>query len=260
MLKKTLSIVTGFLLIMNILYIHTSAETNVSNQEYNELSVSYEFAPERAYTQEEYEDVLKTNKAVLEYINVLNARRNLTYYKKLSVTAVKQETSYYCSAATTYMVLSFINGSSPSQSTIASRYGCTPQQGPSTDAITSYINNRISTNKYTYVQIPKSGDYTSSLRNYAMFSLDRSRPIICQLKTKSLIGYDSTKNYSHYVVLYGARNGYSSTDSIDKVSYIDPYDTMTNNQYSLGAHEVDMQKLASAIVEHPAGYIVTAKS
>lgn len=195
----------------------------------------------------------QTEKIIEDYCNNISNSRTVTYYKELSITPILQQESFYCAAATTHLLLKHINGYADPQSSIASSLGCTVNSGPSTSEIKGYINARISGSTYDN---PHLSNGATQLRNAVQYSVDKGRPVICQLKTGTLPGYSSQKNTNHYVLAIGARNGFSSTDSVDNIIYIDTYDTTTNNVRSYGRHEIATSELTTAIENHYLGYIV----
>jgi Peptidase_C39 like family len=70
-------------------------------------------------------------------------------YRTLAVPSFEQQTSYWCGPATTKQVLHYLNGSSSSQSTIASGLGTT-SAGTDFSVIDNYLNSKQSKNNYIY--------------------------------------------------------------------------------------------------------------
>ncbi len=152
--------------------------------------------------------------------------------KTLSMDFYVQEDPSWCAYACTQMVVKKITGNFIKQE------GMYSSPGPSADAVAAKINNLSGKNYYTYTSLSISGNLMSSF----MYSIDKGRPLVCQVDPYYLGFGNYQPGLGHYVVGYG----YSGdTQWIEgTVKYYDP------NQYevnALGTHTVDVNTMKNAI-------------
>ncbi|GHV14171.1 hypothetical protein FACS1894219_09930 [Clostridia bacterium] len=75
----------------------------------------------------------------------------------------QQSTDYYCVPACVKSIVQYINGSSDSQSTIASALGTTSSSGTDPTTIAPYLNEQQSSCYYVYVQSPSQTTMCNAL-------------------------------------------------------------------------------------------------
>lgn len=163
-------------------------------------------------------------KSLTNGTNILSHASRATS-KNLSMTFYSQSNSYYCGPATTQQTLKYLNGSSPSQSTLATELGTTSSSGTDTNNISDYLNNN--TDK-SYSVLWWWAD-ASALSDMVITDVDAGTPIVAHviISTKSEWPYTTTGHYMNY-------NGYSSSGSSINVTdpWADRYDKPTG-KYSV---------------------------
>lgn len=206
------------------------------------------------YTQEELLIIQKNN----EFFSKVAKPRNIVSYKNLSVPLYPQ-TADHCGPASVQMIVYFKNGVKHSLQAIDTemRFDTYPS-GPSADAISRTLNSYISGKPYFFYQLPKSGTNVATLRNWVMDSINNNIPLVCQTATGTMPGYNG-RNFNHYVVVKGYRNGYQGATSVDNVIYNDPFGLIASLPTTYNTHEVTMAKLAGATSANSAGYVVKRK-
>lgn len=136
----------------------------------------------------------------------------------LNVPSIMQEDKTWCGAATAQIVLTYLNGTSPTQSTIVNSIS----NSPSIDAVTAYINNRISTSslKYTYKSLNVSGDFKSEFLQRMTSALQNGKPMILQIANcNENTGWPYQTN-GHYCLCDGATLTYSICDPYYYSKYV----------------------------------------
>lgn len=122
--------------------------------------------------------------------------------KVLNVPMYKQEKSTWCWAADDKMIIQYLKGSSPSQSTLVAKYGSSNGGAPIEQvraALTGY-------------KVTSSLKYSSLTYSGCQSQINNNRPIFCRLtEAEGLV-------YNHGVVM----RGYDTSTSY--VLYIDPAD------------------------------------
>lgn len=136
----------------------------------------------------------------------------------LNVPSIMQEDQTWCGAATAQIVLTYLNGTSPTQSTIVNSIS----NSPSIDAVTAYINNRISTSslKYTYKSINVSGDFKSEFLQRMTSALQNGKPMILQIANCNENTGWPYQTYGHYCLCDGATLTYSICDPYYYSKYV----------------------------------------
>lgn len=118
----------------------------------------------------------------------------------------------WCGATTAQMILMFMNGTAPEQSSIVESI----TDSPSIDAVTVYVNNRITSTgkKYTYKSFNTSDDsFMQTVATRLSTAVNDSRPMIIQVANPSGSSYWRYKTDGHYCLCDGlATEGYHIVD------------------------------------------------
>ncbi|MGF9977338.1 C39 family peptidase [Viridibacillus arvi] len=139
------------------------------------------------------------------------------FYKLLAVPSYKQETSYWCGPATTKQVLSFINGSAGTQTTIAKDLGTTTA-GTDFSKIDDYLNDKQNRNTYVYSDGLSYADWTYRLE----YGLSKNYPVVLDLKiTSSYMPKYTASVEGHILNVSGVD---TKTSSSAQVRLTDPFD------------------------------------
>lgn len=141
----------------------------------------------------------------------------------LNVPAIMQQCDTWCGAATAQIVLTYLNGTSPSQSTIVDYIS----NSPSIDAVTAYINNRITSAalRYTYRSINVSTDFRADFNIRLATALQSGKPMILQIANPNGLDYWPYQTSGHYCLCDGTSITYSICDPYYFDDYVDiPYD------------------------------------
>ena len=145
------------------------------------------------------------SKSEQQYIinNSSNAYSNISPYfliVQLNVPSIMQEENTWCGAATIQIVLKYLNGSSPS-----------------IDAVTEYLNNRITDDnlKYTYKSIDVSEDFKGEITTRLSSALKYKKPMILQIANVDGTGQWRYKTSGHYCLCDGRTS--------DTYTICDPY-------------------------------------
>lgn len=165
----------------------------------DKTSSSMDITGESVLTDDEIEEYYASlskydlDKIAEKKASALNYEKNSTKSgTKISIpgtfTMYQQETDSYCIPATIKSILMYINGTSPSQTTISSTTG----QDPTT--IASYLNDRQSTCYYIYV--PKSNLTQDTMCNYFYYT-------IAYTQVPASIGISGTTTSNWYYVTNG---------------------------------------------------------
>ena len=158
------------------------------------------------------------SKSEQQYIinNSSNAYSNISPYfliVQLNVPSIMQEENTWCGAATIQIVLKYLNGSSPTQKEIVSSI----TDSPSIDAVTEYLNNRITDDnlKYTYKSIDVSEDFKGEITTRLSSALKYKKPMILQIANVDGTGQWRYKTSGHYCLCDGRTS--------DTYTICDPY-------------------------------------
>lgn len=148
-------------------------------------------------------------------------RRMRTSYPsaiKMSITAFKQETNWYCGPATVKQVVHCINGSSLTQKEYADLLS-TSTDGTNMTLIPNVVNTCIDEQYYVYSSIGTQDEWMEKIRS----GIYNDRPAILDINTESLYKQKkfpySTKG--HFV----NTSGYSDTEGV--VYITDPHPSYT---------------------------------
>lgn len=154
--------------------------------------------------------------------------------RTLNVNTYQQENGYYCGPANIKQVVQYINGSSASQATYASRMGTNSSVGTLVYKMRDELNYRQSYNHYVYQQM-NSGSYDTFMtivQGNIFYGNDtevKGKPVILHAKTASLYQYNGT-NLGHYLTV----NGYDMIGG--KITYVDPWNANYGRGTTLGQH------------------------
>ena len=132
---------------------------------------------------------------------------------QLNVPSIKQQEDTWCGATTIQIILEYLNGSSPTQKNIVSSI----TDSPSIDAVTNYLNNRITDDslKYEYKSIDISKDFKSEITTRLSSALKYRKPMILQVANVNGDGKWPYKTSGHYCLCDGR--------TIDTYTICDPY-------------------------------------
>jgi hypothetical protein len=138
------------------------------------------------------------------------------YYKTIAVPSFEQQTSYWCGPATTKQVLHYLNGSSSSQSTIASGLGTTTA-GTDFSLVDNYLNSKQSKNYYVYSSSLSYGTWS----DHVNYGLDHNYPVVLDLEIyPSYMPKYTTHIAGHILNVSGADSRFSPA----QIRLTDPYD------------------------------------
>lgn len=161
----------------------------------------------------------------------------------LGVTSIMQETDKWCGATTAQMILMFMNGTAPDQSSIVESI----TNNPSIDAVTAYVNNRITYTgkKYTYKSFNTSDDsFMQTVATRLSTAVNDSRPMIIQVANPSGSIYWRYKTGGHYCLCDGlAVEGYHIVDPY----YYEYYDVEIKSGDTEGYFCAKSDEIKSAI-------------
>ncbi len=155
------------------------------------------------------DNLIKANKLhnVLYGKNLNNIRK---YYNSVSITHYGQETGYYCGPAACKSVISVVNSSVPSQSTLASELGTNPSTGTEFGStFENVLNNYIPSHSYSVLYNWSNDVVDQSIRS----DIDAGYGVIangCSAASgeSHISGYPTNVDVWHYVAVYGYGNDY----------------------------------------------------
>jgi len=176
--------------------------------------------------------ILGKLKAVSEASKSMLTKKN----QVLGVKLFTQDTSYYCGPATVKQTLHYINGSSPSQSTIASGIGTTTA-GSALQPMVNYINSRINS-RYVIVSKPSK----NRILQMVEYGVDNYMPVICRLKFSRGGSWKYTTG-GHFLNAHGY-NSYG-----DEIVLTDPYIQWIDSSAG-GSYWVSLTELHTATQSH----------
>lgn len=169
----------------------------------------------------------------LELYGVVSPRKLI----QLNVPSIMQEDKSWCGSATAQIVLTYLNGTSPSQSDIVKSI----TNSPSIDAVTAYINNRITTAslKYTYKSINVSNDFESEFRSRLSSALQSGKPMILQIACDNADSYWRYKTDGHYCLCDGWDLTYGICDPYYYEDYVSIRPGETEGRFSVGWNDIN---------------------
>lgn len=191
----------------------------------------------------ENEKVLKEKEPELEMIENGIIPRGWGDTVRPSVTAVKQQNSYYCGPASVKMTLHQINGSSASQATYASSMGTNSTNGTIVANITKELNKRQTKFKYAHTLISSS----SKVSQILFHSIGVNAPIILHANTRSLEMYNGT-SLGHYVVATTIARAGAEGTPLTHVTYVDPFSANYGKGNVYGSHVDTFKNVANAVL------------
>ena len=168
----------------------------------------------------------------------------------LSVPLYKQETTYYCGPASAKMVISYVTGTSYSQSTLAASMGTNSSDGTYVYKMENELNKRIGSGSYEYISTSEYY-FSSSL----VYSIDKGKPVVCHVMTGGLPNYNGSSNSGHYIVATGYYIAFSGATSTAVCNYNDPH--YNSNYY--GRYTCTIDDMNDAINANYGYYIRGAK-
>lgn len=157
---------------------------------------------------------------------------------KLDVEVVTQKNGYYCGPATTRQTLKYINGSAPSQDTIAEALGTTTA-GTDGTKIVEYINKKQ--DKVVYM-ISSDLSVIGMQSKFANTMNANRVPIIGRLKFTTADGWPYSTN-GHFLNVTGYTTG------MNKLRITDP-NAQRAIEGSSGHYRIDFEKFRTATKNH----------
>lgn len=139
----------------------------------------------------------------------------------LNVPPIKQESRYWCGAATIQMILNYMGIPYPFQSDIVDSI----TSSPSIDAVTSYVNRRISyTGKnYNYLGLSKNTDFGPIIAQCLSVATNNGKPMILQIANQEGDPNWPYATGGHYCLCDGLiGGGYGISDPFYFYPYIIP--------------------------------------
>lgn len=253
MVQKTSAIMVG---ILALGFAPTSifAQNEILSNEKVEAIGGIEFPGEINYTQEELVENVKNDNTISdEAKDIMISKMQGTYEEdfgtvkeprtayNLNMTQYKQETSYYCGPASVYQTLKYMNGTSPSQSIIASALGTTTD-GTDGTKIPPYLNEKQSDNYYVTSVITTESMMKSNINS----DLNRGYPVIARIRlTSNMDSYDNW-NYTtagHFINIGGQNSNQS------RFTIVDPYYGYSNGP-GTPKYDVSSEALLEALTLH----------
>lgn len=192
------------------------------------------------------EAVEELNEAIDLYIETKSATRS-TSGKNLSVTLYQQNNTYYCGPACVQMAIKYLTGTLYSQSTLGSYMGTSSNGGTYVYQIANCLNAYVGSGSYRYV-LTSETSFASGL----VYSIDKNKPVVCQVKTGYLPNYGGSPNTGHYVLAKGYYVAYSGSSAVSNCYYNDPH---YNSSY-YGTFTCTMDEMITAINSHSQYYIM----
>lgn len=231
---KRKKIITLLLIIATLTMITLPILATTDNNEYILLNQGTE------------EDVIKNQRNLKkiqeEWANTPSLHSNVS--KQLSVTASKQERSYWCGPANIKQVIQFINGSSSSQSTYATSMK-TDSTGTYVYRMTNELNLRQSKFTYAYeeVHFDVNGMQDRILRNTTL-----DKPIILHARTEYLYMYNGT-SLGHYLTVsgYWIDTTAPGPQSAPRAYYVDPFYKDYGRGSVFGTHSDTIQNIFNCV-------------
>lgn len=147
-----------------------------------------------------------------------------------------QETNYYCGPACAQMILRYIRGTTYSQSMLAnSTHLHTDLDGETfVYRVTDTLNKYVTSSKYAHVLT-----YDSNFGNDLVYSIDKNRPMACQVYGSALPGYGSGWG-GHWIVATGYEWNMQGSSSYSTIYYNDPnYDLDYYGKFSATVYEIE---------------------
>lgn len=144
------------------------------------------------------------------------------------------------------MVLKFLTGTVYSQSVLASSMGTSSNGGTYVYRIANELNARTSSGNYQYLSTSNV-----SFTNGLVYSIDKSKPIICHVMTGILPNYNYASNTGHYIVTTGYYVAFSGSSAVSTCKYNDPH----NNDSYYGTYTCDIGTMNTAINNNSGYYI-----
>lgn len=168
------------------------------------------------YYTEDYQGILKEKGDAADLYLLQKDKLRAGGRRTVSVPGYLQSNSYYCGPASVQNVLSKINGSSPSQSALASSMGTSSSYGTYVYKVANELASRTG---FNYVS---QSVYDRSVGNSVVSSIDSGYIPIYNVDTKTL-----NSNYAfssgHYIVGTGYDYSASGSSGYSSIQYFDVY-------------------------------------
>lgn len=176
-----------------------------------------EGAKRYVYTEEDLKNIKEKEESLLQ--NDVRGVPDAVNYT-LAVECFQQINNYYCGPATVKQVIHYINGSSSSQSSYASRLGTT-QSGTAMPNIAPILKS--DTNKiYVYASIGTYSNWVSKVES----GMKNKMPAILDINTINVSAFPY-RTLGHYV----NTSGLSATSGTLRVRITDPYSAGLGNRW-----------------------------
>lgn len=203
-----------------------------------EICSEYEFSPQSA--KETFEKAIEIELEILSDENcvepaasaVIGSGLGMMYYCYVDE-SIEQEEIDWCGVASTLMALTGIEEYNrgalvsgyvrPTQSQIADSVYDSSAKSALVYLIKNYLNQQITSGKYTYKEITSSVTKTQ-VKNYIKNSLEKNRPVILHAKPYQAFDYYSgfSSTVGHYIVVEDY-NSYSNTFTVADCTYLNEY-------------------------------------
>ena len=171
--------------------------------------------PNFAVRDEAYLKETEDFKAKVEkYVDSVKSTTKLGGHKTLSVPLKQQKEDHYCGPASVQMVLAY-HGINQTQSHIARQIG-TVLAGSDVAPMRTYLNSQVGSGTYTYKNV-----IDLSFADGLIYSIDKRKPLICQVQTRELKYYKGHESV-HFVVAKGYDWDMHGSDSYSTVTLNDP--------------------------------------
>ena len=195
----------------------------------------------------------KTNALIEEYMlnkGMMYRGAGNTVY----VTVRMQQGGSYCGPACVQMIIEALTGTVYSQSTLALKLE-TDDSGTYVYMIRNVLNNFIGTGSYEYV-----GTWQSTFGNSLVYSIDKGKPMVCQVKTGTLDPYvkyyketNILKDNEHFVVAYGYSGGSAGASGSSTCYYADP--SNVEDGHFCGKFSTSLESMLTSIDRHSGYYV-----
>ncbi len=164
----------------------------------------------------------------------------------------EQETSYWCGPATIKQAVHWINGSSASQQTYATRMGTNSSSGTYVYKMRNEMNYRQSEHSYVYTDVSTLDNEWDLWTIVTQDVWEDRVPVIIHALTDVLYMYNG-RNLGHYITITGYYDDYLSAE-FNYFEYVDTYNANYGRGNVMGFHTVGFYELYNSL--HDSGRYV----
>ncbi|WP_312636530.1 C39 family peptidase [Oscillibacter sp.] len=169
------------------------------------------------FTSQELQNIDVTNQKIQNYMENRLTRRMIDQ-GSLPMTAIRQETSYNCGAATSCMVATTMGIGNYTQAEMGTIVGTTTD-GTSSDGIRTGLNSLLSS-KGRSERYEKVSTSNASLASSIIYSINDGVPVIMSVKQMPLY-----RSSGHFITVCGYRSGFAGTSSVNEATICDCHPT-----------------------------------